>query len=140
MRVPGRLEVVGRHPLVVVDGAHNVAGMLVLARSLTEEFTVEGGPGRGGHAHRPRSVAMLEALLTAGVRSVVACHPTHPVPCRRGGGRGGGGRWAWRPRWPLTRHPVRLALARSGPEDRVVVCGSLYVVAEARDALGADAG
>ena len=33
MRVPGRLEVIGRHPLVVVDGAHNVAGMIVLARS-----------------------------------------------------------------------------------------------------------
>src|SRR6202022_1910127 len=26
VRVPGRLEVIGRHPLVVVDGAHNVAG------------------------------------------------------------------------------------------------------------------
>ncbi len=36
VRVPGRLEVIGRHPLVVVDGAHNVAGMIVLARSLIE--------------------------------------------------------------------------------------------------------
>jgi dihydrofolate synthase/folylpolyglutamate synthase len=42
VRMPGRLEVVGRRPLVVVDGAHNVAGMLVLARSLAEEFDVEG--------------------------------------------------------------------------------------------------
>ena len=42
VRVPGRLEVVGRHPLVVVDGAHNVAGMMVLARSLAEEFAVDG--------------------------------------------------------------------------------------------------
>ncbi len=42
VRVPGRLEVIGRHPLVVVDGAHNVAGMIVLARSLVEEFAVDG--------------------------------------------------------------------------------------------------
>ena len=40
VRVPGRLEVVGRHPLVVVDGAHNAAGMNALARSLVEEFSV----------------------------------------------------------------------------------------------------
>ena len=63
VRVPGRLEVVGRHPLVVVDGAHNVAGMMVLARSLVEEFAVEGeahgggrhagGPGPVGHARGP---------------------------------------------------------------------------------------
>jgi folylpolyglutamate synthase/dihydropteroate synthase len=30
---------------------------------------------------------------------------------------------------------VRLAVERSAPEDLVVVCGSLYVVADARDAL-----
>jgi folylpolyglutamate synthase/dihydropteroate synthase len=33
---------------------------------------------------------------------------------------------------------VRLAVERSAPEDLVVVCGSLYVVADARQALGAD--
>jgi len=38
VRVPGRLEVVGRHPLVVLDGAHNVAGMTVLARALVEDL------------------------------------------------------------------------------------------------------
>ncbi len=42
VEVPGRLEVVGRHPLVVVDGAHNVAGMRSLARSLIEGFAVDG--------------------------------------------------------------------------------------------------
>jgi folylpolyglutamate synthase/dihydropteroate synthase len=34
---------------------------------------------------------------------------------------------------------VRTAVGRAGPEDRVVVCGSLYVVAEARRVLSADA-
>ncbi len=34
---------------------------------------------------------------------------------------------------------VTEALARSGPDDRVIVCGSLYVVAEARRVLLAGA-
>jgi folylpolyglutamate synthase/dihydropteroate synthase len=33
---------------------------------------------------------------------------------------------------------VALALGRAGPDDRVVVCGSLYVVAEARAMLVRD--
>lgn len=40
---PGRLEVVGRSPLVVVDGAHNVHGAEVLVRSLEEEFPAKPG-------------------------------------------------------------------------------------------------
>ena len=143
VRVPGRLEVIGRHPLVVVDGAHNVAGMLVLARSLVEEFAVDGEAHRRGRACSSGRdpVAMLEALRAAGVRSVVACAPDSPPrPARRGGGRGGsraghgghGGRHArpMRSAWPS---------GRAGPDDRVVVCGSLYVVAEARRLLVHDA-
>jgi dihydrofolate synthase / folylpolyglutamate synthase len=38
---PGRLEVLGRHPLVVVDGAHNPAGAEALARAVREAFTPE---------------------------------------------------------------------------------------------------
>jgi len=36
--IPGRLEVVRRDPLVVLDGAHNPAGAEVLGRALMEEF------------------------------------------------------------------------------------------------------
>ncbi len=79
VRVPGRLEVIGRHPLVVVDGAHNVAGMIVLARSLVEEFAVEGEMRAVvGMLSGRDPTAMLEALLTAGIRSVVACAPDSP--------------------------------------------------------------
>jgi dihydrofolate synthase / folylpolyglutamate synthase len=35
---PGRLEIVRRNPLVLLDGAHNVAGAVALRRSLDEEF------------------------------------------------------------------------------------------------------
>jgi dihydrofolate synthase / folylpolyglutamate synthase len=38
---PGRLEVVSRQPLVVLDGAHNPAGARALAAALREAFTWE---------------------------------------------------------------------------------------------------
>jgi dihydrofolate synthase/folylpolyglutamate synthase len=132
--VPGRLEVVGRHPLVVVDGAHNVAGMIVLARSLVEEFSVDGETVAvvGMLAGRDPS-SMLEALTAAGVRSVVACAPASPralpaeVVAAAAAGLGMEATVAGSP-----AEAVALAVGRAGADDRVVVCGSLYVVADAR--------
>ena len=37
--MPGRFEIVGRHPLVVLDGAHNPAGADVAASVIDEEFS-----------------------------------------------------------------------------------------------------
>ncbi len=91
VRVPGRLEVIGRHPLVLVDGAHNAAGMMVLARSLSEEFTTDGQTiAVVGMLTGRDPTAMLGALVSAGVRSVVACAPDSPR-AHAGGGRGHGG-------------------------------------------------
>lgn len=49
-RWPGRLEVISREPLIVLDGAHNTAGMQALAKALKEYW-----PGR-------RIVAVLGML------------------------------------------------------------------------------
>jgi dihydrofolate synthase/folylpolyglutamate synthase len=141
VRVPGRLEVIGRHPLVVVDGAHNVAGMIVLARSLVEEFTVEGeAQAVVGMLSGRDPAAMLEALLTAGIRSVVACAPHSPralpaeVVAEAAASLGMDVSVATSP-----SEAVGLAIGRAGPDDRIVVCGSLYVVADARRLLVPDA-
>ena len=42
MSSPGRLEVVRRSPLVIVDSAHNPAGMAATVAALSEAFTVSG--------------------------------------------------------------------------------------------------
>src|SRR5687768_7360115 len=39
LRIPGRLEVITRSPLIILDGAHNPAGAEALARTLSESFT-----------------------------------------------------------------------------------------------------
>ena len=90
VRVPGRLEVIGRHPLVVVDGAHNVAGMLALARSLVEEFAVDGeAQAVVGMLSGRDPVAMLEALLDRRDPVGGGLRPRLPPrPAGRGGGRG----------------------------------------------------
>jgi dihydrofolate synthase / folylpolyglutamate synthase len=137
VRVPGRLEVVGRHPLVLVDGAHNAAGMTVLARSLTEEFTTEGETTAVvGMLTGRDPTAMLDALVSAGVRSVVVCAPDSPRAMPVGDVANAAASLGMEV--SLTADPAeaaRRAVARSGPDDRVVVCGSLYVVADAREAL-----
>jgi dihydrofolate synthase / folylpolyglutamate synthase len=135
--VPGRLEVVGRQPLVVLDGAHNVAGMEALASALGEEF-----PRRqptvavvGMLSGRDPS-AMLAPLLEVGIRRLIACAPDSPraIPAEEvaeaAAALGLDAEVA-------AGVPEALARALEGmPEDgMVLVAGSLYVVAEARGAL-----
>ena len=82
--------------------------------------------------------AMLEALLAAGIRSVVACAPDSPraLPAEAVAEAATRLGMDVRP-WPgLPPRRVHLALGRAGPDDLVVVCGSLYVVADARRAAG----
>jgi dihydrofolate synthase/folylpolyglutamate synthase len=133
VRVPGRLDVIGHQPLVVADGAHNVAGMIALARSLVEEFAVEGEMRAVvGMLTGRDPTAMLEALMTAGVRSVVVCAPHSPralpveVVAEAASGLGMEVTVAGSP-----AAAIELAVGRAGPDDGVVVCGSLYVVADA---------
>ncbi len=45
MSSPGRLEIVRRSPLVLIDSAHNPAGMAAVASAVGESFGVVGGPG-----------------------------------------------------------------------------------------------
>jgi dihydrofolate synthase/folylpolyglutamate synthase len=140
VRVPGRLEVIGRRPLVLVDGAHNAAGMAALARSLAEEFSV---PGRTvavvGMLSGRDPAAMLEPLRRVGVDAVVVCAPDSPralapaVVAEAAGALGFDVTVC-----PTPTEALQVALAAAGDDDAVVVCGSLYVVADARRTLVAD--
>ncbi len=143
VEVPGRLEVVRRRPLVVLDGAHNPAGALAAGMALADDFSacrqvivVMGClRGHGGPA------ALLEGLSLASLDParrglVLAC--TAPSPRAVPGSEvkeaaGSLGLDA------ETSGTVAEALARAlelaDPEDLILVTGSLYVVGEARTAL-----
>lgn len=137
LTLPGRLEVVGRRPLTLLDGAHNPAGAAVLADALAEEFPVDRGRVLVvGMLQGRDPVEMLEALDAREARLVLACVAPSPralpaeaialaaeslgVAAEVGGSV------------PST---VNRALALADEEEQVVVTGSLYVVGAARSAL-----
>jgi dihydrofolate synthase/folylpolyglutamate synthase len=135
VRVPGRLEVLGRRPLLLVDGAHNAAGMAALGAALTDEFAVEGTTVAvvGMLTGRDPS-AMLEPLAAAGVRDIVACEPESPrampVAAVAEAGRSLG---LTVHEEPEVREALRVARGMVDADGLVVVAGSLYVVGAARD-------
>jgi dihydrofolate synthase/folylpolyglutamate synthase len=137
VRVPGRLEVVGRKPLMLVDGAHNVAGMEALATALTEGFAVDGPTVAVVGMLRGRDPsAMLSALAPIGIRTLFTCAPTSPralapeVIAEAGRALGLDVEVAG---------SVSDAIAAARPQvpedGMLVVAGSLYVVADARTLL-----
>ena len=78
IRSPGRLEVVGRQPLLLLDGAHNVAGARALLVALDEEFA--SGPRTlvVGLLREKEPHEMLEALGVAETQRVVCTRAPSP--------------------------------------------------------------
>src|SRR5205823_4981403 len=138
VRVPGRLEVVGRQPLVVLDGAHNPAGARAAADAIAEAFG--GAAGKVlvvGLLQGKDPVEMLEALEAGSARMLVAC----PAPSPRSlapADVAAAGRALGLETETAGSVPEALAraLAVAAPDDLVLVSGSLYVVGAARAALG----
>lgn len=135
--VPGRLEVVGRQPLCLVDGAHNVAGMEALAAALTEGFSVEGAVvAVVGMVAGRDPMAMLGALASANLEHIVACAPSSPraLPAEMVGeaARALGLRVTVR---EGVADAVNAANAIVPDDGLLLATGSLYVVADARAEL-----
>jgi len=132
--VPGRLEVASRRPLVVLDGAHNPAGAAVLGQALEEDFAAAERIVLVVGCLRGRDPAeLLSKLPLARVSLLVACAPASPraqaakLVAEAAIGLGIATVAADEVDDALDR-----ALAEAGPDDLVLVTGSLYVVGAAR--------
>ena len=140
VRVPGRLEVLGRRPLLLVDGAHNAAGMAALADALREEFAVDGlSVAVVGMLSGRDPSAMLAPLASVGISAIVACEPDSPrampVAAVAEAGRALGLSVYEE---PAVSDALRMARGMVDADGLVVVAGSLYVVGTARaDVLAA---
>lgn len=137
LRTPARTEVVGHSPLIVIDGAHNPEGCEALVRTLLEEFrpmlwTLVVG------AFRDKDLpSMLRPLVGFAARVITTCvdHPRAALPddiVRLVD--------HYRPDIPVSSTSdvataLELARAWTGPEEAIVVAGSLYVAGEARAAI-----
>ena len=134
-RSPGRLEIAARHPLVVLDGAHNPAGMGALVEALEDSFqwdsmrvvlAVSSDKDIAGIIDPLASISpVVYATEYAGGRALPAAELTEA--CRAAG---------------LEAEPfvdlssaLTAAAAAASEEDLLLVTGSLFAVGEARGVL-----
>jgi dihydrofolate synthase/folylpolyglutamate synthase len=141
VRSPGRLEVVRRNPLVLLDGAHNVAGAEALRRSLDEEFadaaarTLVVGMNQERDPHEMLAALGVEEfdglLIATRAQTPRALEPALIAKAATDLGV------------PIDRvevadsvtEAVSSALLATPPDGQIVVAGSLYVVGAARTLL-----
>ncbi len=138
VRMPGRFEVMGHQPLVVIDGAHNPPGADSCATVFFDDFDPAGrrllvvGCLKG---RDPRE--MLAALRADEFDVVFTC--TAPTP------RGLPGEELTAAardvgcdvvlEFDTVEHAIDAALTGAAAEDAIVVTGSLYIVGSARPYL-----
>lgn len=132
---PGRLEVVGQSPLILIDGAHNADGMRALAAALREEFPTRRWTVVLGVLGDKKLDSMIDALAGL-VSEVVAVAPQSDraldaaVVAAAAEAAGIVSSTA-----PSVAAGVDHALAQAGASGGILVTGSLYTVGEARTAI-----
>jgi len=133
---PGRLQVLNRHPLIVVDGAHNPDSARKLKRSLEQYFDFDRAILIIG-ASSDKDLAGIVSALVPLFDKVIATRSIHPRAMATA---------------PIvaefSRHGVKaqeaddisialpLALTLAGENDLICVTGSLFVVAGAIEQAG----
>ncbi len=138
---PGRLEVVQRQPLVLVDGAHNEQGLEGLASALLEEFPETSRTLVVGFRGQ-RDVAALLEHLEGIFSSVIVTAAADPmaIPTAEVAATARdvlGAEVEVQEVTPVSA-AVEAAIESVDADDMVVVTGSLYVVSDARDQLLGD--
>lgn len=134
-RVPGRMEVMGQDPFIVADGAHNGESAAALVEGLRDHFEVKryfiilgvmGDKDLRAIGFKLASIADL--IICCGFHSPRAMDPQ--VMVQEVGFLGPAAVAE-----ESVASAIDVALGHAGPGDLVCITGSLYVVAEAREAL-----
>jgi dihydrofolate synthase/folylpolyglutamate synthase len=138
VEMPGRFEVLGHQPLVIVDGAHNPAGADVCAQVFFDDFSPEGRRiAVVGQLQGRDPEALLSALRIDEFDLVVCC--TAPSPRGMSGEQVATVARAMGCDDVVVCDTVEQACSRAlkdaGAQDAVLIAGSLYVVGSARTYL-----
>lgn len=139
VRSPGRLEVLGHRPLVLLDGAHNVAGAEALRAALGDEFPETPRTLVIGLLREKEPHEMLAALDAGHAARLVCCRPPSPRALDPARVAAAGADLGVDPSRIETFDSVDAAVARAravtADDAQIVVTGSLYTVGAARHAL-----
>jgi dihydrofolate synthase / folylpolyglutamate synthase len=129
-RWPGRMQVIGEHPRIVLDGGHNPAAMVKAGASLRGLIGSERLVALFAMLSERDPVEVLGALRTVTPDAVVFTEPSgaqgHAIAAQRLAE-------VYGPTAEVAVPPqVALERARelAGPSGNVLVCGSLYLVGE----------
>lgn len=136
--MPGRFEVVGHQPLVILDGAHNPAGADVCSSVFFDDFDPHGRRILVVGALRGREISeTLSALKADEFEMVICC--TAPSPRALSGAEIAIAAEEMGCSQVLRADSVEkacdMALADATSDDAILVTGSLYVVGAARTHL-----
>ncbi len=139
VRSPGRLEVVGHQPLILLDGVKNVAGARALHAALAEEFADSPRTLVVGLMREKEPHEMLDALGALDAARLVCCRPRSP----RGHDPEAVAEAAYELGVDRARvdviddvdEAVAFAIDATPADGQVVITGSLYVVSPARAVL-----
>jgi dihydrofolate synthase/folylpolyglutamate synthase len=133
---PGRLQVLGREPWVVVDGAHNAYSMHRLGEAIGQYFRHEKLTlilGFGADKDVPGMTA--EAVKMTG--DIILVASKHPRALKAEALVAEFQRHGVKPRVVASvREAVKLALEGAGPNDMILAAGSIFVTAEVMEMMG----
>ncbi len=130
-RWEGRLEIMSRSPLVILDGAHNPAGISALLKALAGNFSCRKLIFVFGVLRDKDYRSMLGRVCRAADRVVLTTPASErALPAEQAGPLPAGTIVEKSPALALQK-----ALSYAGPDDIVCVAGSLYLVAEIREIL-----
>jgi dihydrofolate synthase/folylpolyglutamate synthase len=129
---PGRLEMVSSSPRVILDGAHNPAGILVLKESLKKEFQYQHLILLVG-IMKDKDIRSMLHLLAPMADTIILTQPhteraTPPSLLKKALGQNG-------KKAEIAedlKEAIERGLSLTGEEDLLCITGSLYTVGEAR--------
>jgi len=128
---PGRLQVLQRHPLFIVDGAHNDDSARKLREALRQYFRFDKAILIFGASHE-KNIATMVAELVPLFSSVIVTRARHPRAASVSALEAEFSRWGIKAEAAEdTKSAIEKALTLATPDDLICATGSLFVVSEA---------
>lgn len=136
---PARVELIGRHPAIILDAAHNRASVEALVASLAASFSPSPRLAIFGTSRDKDARGMLEVLLPKFDEVILTQYVNNPRAVRPEKLEAVAAELSSRPRHVASdpRAAWQLACARATPDHLICITGSFFLAAEMRAVIRA---